>query len=177
MDDTGKTKEQLIKNQITNIFLTVPYNKMYNDVLKVFLEAMESEYGVFGYIDEFGAYVVPSMTRHIWHQCQVPKKRFAFPRHTWGDSTWPNAIREKRTIYSNEISTKTPEGHVTIRRHISLPIIHQGGVIGLLQVANKETDYIEKDIQLFETIGNIIAPLLNAKLQRDRQERENKQAK
>ena len=170
MKDKDKTKEQLIKNQITKVFLTIPDYRLYHEVLKIFLEAMESKYGVFGYIDEWGAYVVPSMTRHIWNKCQIPRKTYVFPRYKWGDSTWPNAIREKRTIYSNERSTKTPEGHIAISRHISLPIIYFGEVIGLLQVANKETDYIEKDIQMFETIGNVIAPLLYARLQRDRQE-------
>ena len=41
----------LIQNRISNIFLTVPDQEMYNDVLNVIMEVMESKYGVFGYID------------------------------------------------------------------------------------------------------------------------------
>jgi PAS domain S-box-containing protein len=169
-------REAAIRNQIAQIFLTIPDDEMYHEVLKVVLEAMESEYGVFGYIDENGALVVPSMTRHIWDQCQVAQKTFTFPRETWGDSTWPRAIREKRVIYVNEPSTKTPEGHIAIDRHISLPILYQDEVIGLFQVANKQTDYDENDIRLLQSIAEHIAPILNARLQRDRQEEARKQA-
>ncbi|MFQ5791340.1 MAG: ATP-binding protein, partial [Acidobacteriota bacterium] len=162
--------------KIANIFLTIPDDEMYGEVLTVFLEATERKHGVFGYIDESGGFVVPSMTQHIWDECQVEEKTFTFPQDTWGDSTWPQAIREKRTIYSNDPSTNIPEGHISIRRHISLPIIYRGEVIGLSQVANKETDYDEKDIKLYEAIAEKIAPILHARLQRDREEIERKRA-
>ncbi|MFC1984915.1 PAS domain S-box protein, partial [Chloroflexota bacterium] len=165
-------KELGIRIQIANIFLTVPDDEMYEDVLKIILTAMESSHGVFGYVDENGAHVVPSMTRDIWwNQCNVPEKAIIFPRETWGNSSWPRAIREKKTNYTNEPSTITPEGHIKILRHISMPIVYRGESIGLIQVANKETDYQPIDIALLESLGNQIAPLLNARLQRDREEK------
>ena len=164
------------RNRIADIFLTVQDDEMYGEVLPVLLDAMQSAYGVFGYIDEDGASVVPSMTRHIWDKCQVDQKTFTFPRETWGDGTWPTAIREKRTISLNEPSTNTPEGHIAIRRHISLPIIHRDEVIGLIQVANKQTDYSEEDVQLLEALGQAIAPVLFARLQRDRHETRRRRA-
>jgi PAS domain S-box-containing protein len=159
-----------LRNAISQVFLTVPSEEMYSEVLKVILEAMHSPYGVFGYIDEEGANVVPSMTRDIWDKCQVPEKSIVFPRQTWGDSSWPRAIREKKPNYSNQISELVPEGHIAIRRHMSLPILFHGDVIGLLQVANKETDYTDNDLRLLELISSIIAPVLDARLKRDRQD-------
>jgi hypothetical protein len=145
-------------------------------VLQVLLEASASRYGVYGYLDEDGALVVPSMTRHIWEQCQVPDKDFVFPRETWGNSIWPRALREKRTLYDNTPSTLTPPGHIQIERNVCVPIIYGGDVIGLVHVANKETDYTEADIRLMETLGQNIAPILNARLQRDRQEKGRRRA-
>lgn len=164
--------ELAMRNKIATIFLTTPDDEMYNEVLKVVLKVMESKYGVFGYIDEDGALVVPSMTRHIWDKCQVHEKTFVFPRETWGESSWPQAIKEKKIHYTNETSYLVPKGHVAISRHISMPLIYQGEVIGLIQVANKQTDYEQKDIQVLETIGNQIAPILHARLQRDREEKQ-----
>ena len=171
-------EEIVIRNKIANIFLTSTTDEeMYNEVLSVVLEVMESKYGVVGYIDEDGALVVPSMSRHIWDKCRVPDKTFIFERDKWGHSSWPRAIREKKSNYTNEPSNLTPEGHIPVIRHISMPIIFQEEVIGLLQVANKGTDYTEKDIRLLELLGNtIIAPILNARLQRDRQEKARKRA-
>jgi PAS domain S-box-containing protein len=156
---------QLIQGRIATIFAIVPHDEMFNEVLKVVLSALHSPFGVFGYLDEAGDLLVPTMTRQIWDKCQVPEKTVIFPRETWGDSSWPAALREKRVVYSNDSSTNIPEGHVGIQRHISLPILFQGEAIGLFQVANKETDYTEADISTLDIIAKQVAPLLNARRQ------------
>jgi PAS domain S-box-containing protein len=162
----------VIQKRIGDVFLTMPSDEMYYEILKIILEVMESPFGVFGYIDKDGASVVPSMTRQVWDKCQVPQKSITFPRETWGDSSWPRAIREKKANYSNELSAKIPEGHVPIQRHISLPIVCLGKVIGLFQVANKETDYTEADVRSLETIAGYVAPILSTRLQRHWHEEE-----
>jgi PAS domain S-box-containing protein len=172
-DMTGRKRMDdvlTIRSRIADIFLTVPDDDMYAEVLKIILEVMQSPYGVFGYINAAGALVVPSMTRHIWEKCQVPEKAITFPRDNWGDSSWPRAIKEKKANYTNEESVKTPEGHISIRRNISLPILFRDEVIGLMIVANKKTDYTEADFHSLETISGIIAPVLDARLKRARQE-------
>ena len=172
-----KSQQELaLRNQIANVFLTVPDEQMYGEVLDILLNAMQSEYGTFGYIDENGARIVPSLTRGVWHKCNVRDKRMVFPRESWGNSTWPRAIREKKTICSNEQSVTTPEGHIKITRHVALPVIHHGEVIGLIEVANKKTDYSESDVRLLETLGKTIAPVLDARLHRDRRELEREKA-
>jgi PAS domain S-box-containing protein len=153
-----------IQKRIGEIFLTVPHEEMFSEVLKMVLQFLQSPFGVFGYIDENGSLVVPTMTRQIWDKCNVQEKTIIFPKDSWGDSSWPRAIREKKANYSNDISVKTPEGHVPLTRHISFPIVFQNEVIGLLQVANKITDYTENDIAILDSIANYIAPILSARL-------------
>jgi len=165
-----------VRDRVAKVFLTVSDEAMYADVLAVILEAMQSRFGVFGYIDEAGGLVVPTMTRTIWDKCQVADKTFVFPRDSWSNSSWPRAIREKRPILQNERSTGTPGGHIPITRHISLPLIHQGEVVGLIQVANKDADYTDWDLALLKVIGAAIAPVLDARLKRERQEAARKQA-
>ena len=161
-----------IQKSIDDVFLTSLGDEMYDEVLKIILEVMESPFGVFGYIDAAGSLVAPSMTLRIWDRCRVPKKTITFPRETWGDSSWPRAIREKEPNFSNEISTGTPEGHISLRRHISLPILLQGEVIGLFLVANKDVDYTVADIRKLEAIARQLAPILSARVQRERHVRE-----
>lgn len=168
--------ELTLRNEIANIFLTVPDDEMYNEVLKLVLPVMESEYGVFGYIDESGDLVVPSMTRNIWNIGQVPEKDTIFPRDIRGNSPWCRAIREKIVVYSNRPSANVPRGHFPVQRLISLPILFQNEAIGLLQIANKKTDYSETDIARLESIGGFIAPGLNVRRQRDRYEKQRQQA-
>ena len=167
-------RELTIRNRIADIFLTTPDNEMYGEVLQVLLEVMESKYGIFGYIDEAGALVCASMTRDVWEQCQVPDKTIVFPREKWG-GIWGRALIEKRSLYANE-GLHVPEGHVPITKVLVVPVMYGGRVIGLLEVANKPTDYSHKDREFLETIGGKIAPILNARLQRDRYEKDRKQA-
>jgi len=165
-------KKLRIRNRIANIFLTISDDKMYGEILGMVLKAMKSKYGVFGYIDENGALVCPSMTRNIWDQCQIPEKDIVFPRDTWG-GIWGKALIEKTARYSNE-PFKVPEGHVPITRALDVPIIYQGEVIGNLLVGNKETNYVESDQDLLEEISEYIAPVLSARLQRDKEEKDRK---
>ena len=159
-----------IKNRIAHILLTVPDEEMYGEVLHVILEATGSRYGIFGYIDEKGAWVCPSLTRDIWDRCRVSDKNIVFPREQWG-GIWGKAMVEKKPLYSNG-PFRVPEGHIPILRSLDVPVIHQGKLIGNLLVGNKETDYGEKDKELLESLSGYIAPVLHARLQRDIKEGE-----
>jgi PAS domain S-box-containing protein len=163
-------RELEIRNRIAEVFLTTPDDEMYRAVLDIILDALQSKFGVFGYLDEIGSLVVPTMTRGIWDQCQVADKNFVFPKDTWGNSIWPTAIRTRQILHSNERSALTPAGHVPVDRNISAPIIHGGKVVGLFQVANKETDYDAGDLALARTMANAIAPILDARLGHEREQ-------
>jgi PAS domain S-box-containing protein len=163
-----------LRNQVANIFLTVPDDEMYVEVLQVVLDAMESKHGVFGYVREDGAMVVPSLTRDIWDKCQVPGKDIVFPRETWG-GIWGQALVKKKTFYSNK-DFRVPKGHIPVHRAIATPIIYQGEGIGYFTVGNRTRDYDDKDKELLETVANYVAPILNARLERGKQERERKRA-
>jgi len=163
-----------IRNKIANIFLTVSDEEMYGEVLQIVLEAMKSKYGIFGYIDENGDLAAPSMTRDIWDKCRISDKKIVYRREEWG-GIWGRALVEKKTLFSNK-PFEVPEGHLPISCAVVVPIIDHGESIGTLEVANKPKGYDEKDIQSLEMIADHIAPILNARLQRDRRERERKQA-
>ena len=47
-------KEKTILNQIANIFLTVPDEAMFREVLEIVLKVMKSKYGIFGFIGDRG---------------------------------------------------------------------------------------------------------------------------
>ncbi|MFC1896521.1 PAS domain S-box protein, partial [Thermodesulfobacteriota bacterium] len=177
-EESLRKSQQLLgaRARIADAFLTASEKDIFGDVLDVVLSIMQSEFGVFGYIDEHGDLVIPSMTQHVWDKCRVPGKDIRYPHDTWGDSLWCRALREKRTFHSNQPSAKVPAGHIPIQRNVAVPIVYQGEAIGLLQVANKETDYDADDINLLETINDVIAPILNTRLQRDRQERKRTEA-
>jgi len=163
-----------IKNQIANVFLTTPDEEMYGEVLEVVKPALESRYGIFGIINDTGDLIIPSMSREVWEECRVHDKTIMFSRERWG-VLWGRALMEKKTFCSNE-RLSVPEGHLAIDNFLTVPILYRGDVIGLLSVANKERGYTEKDRELLEAIVDRIAPILQARLLGERQEKERRRA-
>lgn len=127
-------KELNLRNQINTIFLTYPDEEMYEEILKVVLEAMESEYGTFGYFDEDGSFVAPAVSRKIfWEKCNVPEKEIIFQKGTFG-GIWGKAIKGKKTLVSNEGPFNVPEGHIPIQNTMAAPIIFHGEMISAIQI-------------------------------------------
>ncbi len=167
-------KELAIRNEIADIFLTVPDEDMYAEVLEVLLRAFQSRYGFFGFIDQNGDLICPSMTRDIWDACRMEEKHLAFPREAWG-GLWGRSLEEKRTLYQND-GLRVPGGHLALHRSLVAPIIHQGELIGQFAVADKPSDYTEKDSHLLESLAAHVAPVLHARIENERLERQREEA-
>jgi PAS domain S-box-containing protein len=164
-------RELKIRNQIAQIFLTTSDEEMYGRVLKMVLDAMESKYGTFAYIDENGDRIVPTMTRGIWDKCKIRKKDIFFPRETWGNNLWARCLIEKRAVSSNG-PFRVPDGHISITTALAVPIIHRDEAIGNFMVGNKATGYDQRDVELLTTIADNTAPILDSWLRRHRHETE-----
>lgn len=157
-----------VRDRISRVFLTIPAGEMYGEVLELILDALHSRLGLFGYLNEEGSLVWPSLTRNVWEICRVLDKAIVFPRERWGKS-FTSVVDEKKTLCVNEPFT-VPEGHVQVLRALGVPLIYRGDVIGVVIVANKDTNYEEDDCILLESIANHIAPVLHARLQGEREE-------
>ncbi|MCX6899746.1 MAG: PAS domain S-box protein [Verrucomicrobia bacterium] len=162
-------QRKTILNQIAHIFLTVPDEEIYAQVLSVVLQAMKSKFGIFGFIGTNGDLVIPSLTGEVWSECQVSGKSVVFSKATWGESLWGRAIRESKTFCSDG-PFHTPKGHIRIDHFLAVPIVFGNTSIGLLSVANAERSYTKDDTELLESIAGSISPILNATMQRDSQE-------
>ncbi|MBD3406936.1 MAG: GAF domain-containing protein [Candidatus Lokiarchaeota archaeon] len=151
------------RNQILQVFLTKEENEeeVFADVLDIILSTTNSEFGYFGYIDDDGSLVCPSMTRNIWNRCEVPDKKIIFHQEQWG-GIWKDSLLEKKVIVKNE-ENSIPDGHLPMKRSVAVPIIFHDEVIGQITVANKSTDYSEYDIHLLTKFADMIAPILNSR--------------
>src|ERR1700749_343209 len=150
------------REKLTRILLLTPEENMYADVLDLLLGVFESEFGYFGYINQEGDLVCPSMTRHIFPQCQVADKNIVFRREIWG-GLWGRILLEKRSLIKND-THRVPEGHLPIGRSFGSPILYRSALIGQFHFANRVRDYSEDDVALLEQICGYVAPVLNARL-------------
>jgi len=163
-----------IKNLIASIFLTTPDEQMYGEVLGVVLTLLGCAHGLFGYMDENEALVIPSFTEGgWWRDCQIRDKASAcHPDELNG--FLGRAIREQQVVSGNG-PFAMPEGHV-LRNFLASPIVYRGRTIGVIAAGNKESDFSGDDRDVLVTITDRIAPILQARLERDSQERKRRAA-
>ncbi len=164
--------ELAVNNRIANIFLMSTDEDLYGDVLEVVLDTLQSEYGFFGYINAKGDFISPSLTRKVWSECEIPDKSIVFPRQKWG-GLWGKSLLEKKTLYSND-SLTFPEGHIQLQSALCVPIVFLDQLIGQFTVANKAGGYSDEDARMLESIAAQTAPILNARLDREKHEQERK---
>ncbi len=162
------------REKLTQILLLTPEENMYADVLDLLLGVFESEFGYFGYINSEGHLVCPSMTRHIFPVCQVADKDIVFRREIWG-GLWGRILREHKSLIKNE-AHRVPEGHLPIWRSFGSPILYRSELIGQFHFANRPRDYDQNDVALLEQICDFVAPVLNARLRHDEEERARRKA-
>jgi signal transduction histidine kinase/CheY-like chemotaxis protein len=134
-----------------------------------------SPFGYFGYIDEDNNLVCPSMTRDIWEKCEIENKDIIFPYNMWAEM-WGDSLNEGKTYYSNT-SLNPSSGHITLERAVLVPILFRQRVIGQIALANKPEDYSEEDINTLNAIAAFLAPVLNARLERDRALKKEREAR
>jgi PAS domain S-box-containing protein len=120
----------------------------------------KSEFGFVGYIDpKSGFLVVPTLSQEIWQECRVEKKDIIFKKFT---GLWGWTLIHKKSLMSNRPekdyrSTGTPEGHVAIKRIISVPAMHDQRLVGIITLANSECNYTEQDLTVAERLASVFA--------------------
>ncbi|XXJ18805.1 PAS domain S-box protein [Desulfovibrio caledoniensis] len=126
------------------------YDELCEMVLAEVLRLTGSEYSFFGFFDEAeDAMVVYAWSSEVMDVCSVKSGSRKFPVSCAG--LWSEAVIRKRSVIHNDYGRESewkkglPEGHVPIRRLMSVPYIRDGKVHALASVANKPTDYTEED--------------------------------
>ncbi|HKL37742.1 MAG TPA: PAS domain S-box protein, partial [Bacteroidales bacterium] len=159
-------EEMAVENRISNTFINNDHEGFYKDVLDIFREVFESQYGFFGYINEKGDLVSQSLTRDIWEECQVPDKTIVFPKAHWA-GVWGQSLKEKKTLYRNG-GLQLPQGHIQLESSLACPILSNDQLIGQIALANKPGGYDHDDRDRINRLCDYIAPLMHSKIQEER---------
>jgi PAS domain S-box-containing protein len=131
------------------------YEELCEMVLAEVVRLTGSEYSFFGFFDEAeDAMVVYAWSSEAMDVCSVKSGSRKFPVGCAG--LWSEAVIRKRSVIHNDYGRNSewkkglPEGHVPIRRLMSIPYIRDGRVHALACVANKPTDYTGEDVAQVE---------------------------
>ncbi|OQX17103.1 MAG: hypothetical protein BWK76_10665 [Desulfobulbaceae bacterium A2] len=121
-------------------------------VFEAAVRLTRSKLGFLGFINEEATVMTVQLwSREAMAECNVAAAPLLFVVKDAG--LWAEAIRQRRPIITNDYSAPnpwkkgTPEGHVKLTRHMSLPIIVNGKIVLAAGVANKAEDYNDTDVQ------------------------------
>lgn len=165
-----KSYQELKLNQkIANLFLTSTGERLFNDILYLLLEEFDCRLGYFGYIDENGDLVVPSMTDDVWRKCRMTDKKNIFPQDHW-TGLWGKSLKDRCALLRNR-PLSTPDGHLPMQNALVVPLVANDQLVGQFVLANKRKDFTPDDQKRLASISDFIAPVLHIYIDKESAQR------
>ena len=164
-----------LRSTIAKAFVIEKDRDVFANVLDELLRVLKCQSGYFGFINQDGDLVCPSIMLNVWEKGQFKEKSVVFPRSEW-DGLWGDSLKKKETRYQNG-SLEVPNGHVRLENALFAPVLFSGDVIGQIVLANKEAGFDDEDLSAIKEISEFVAPLLHSYLEEERIKLELIQAK
>lgn len=143
-----------------NLLKAKTINEITNITFEKAKQLTGSKFGYAAYIDpKTGFMVAPTLTIDFWDNCEVGNKNYIFEKFV---GLWGWVLIHKKSLLTNNPekdyrSTGTPKGHITIKRLISVPAMHDHHLIGQISLANADKDYTSDDLIVIERLASIFA--------------------
>jgi len=143
-----------------------------DSVLAAIVRITGSPYGFFGALSadekEIKMY---SWSEKVMNDCKVAGMYKDYNVDECG--IWVESIRQRREIIINDYSAQHPakkgypEGHVSITRFVTVPVFSGGKIVSIAGVANRGTDYSEKDVKILKTFLDNVQIIIDRKKDED----------
>lgn len=122
---------------------------IYDTILEALIDITESKYSYYGLLNDDETI----LTIHTWSastmkDCGMKEKPIEF--HLKDAGPWGDAVRERKTIIANNYGDNNkglPDGHVSIKRLLTVPVIKHNRIVAIGAVADKSVAYTEKDAE------------------------------
>lgn len=169
--DQRRVEQELnARARIADILLTAPDDQMYHEVLRVILDETRSHIGVFGYINSADELVISTELRNSDSAHETPDAPAGTGRPIYDEDLLWATIREKHSTLSSSPADRSLEGETANTGRICVPLLLRGEAVGVFQVSGRDSDYADADLRLVESMASYVAPVLHARLQRQRHE-------
>ncbi len=132
-------------------------SELHERALTQAIRITDSEIGFFHALsDDQETVFLTTWDRGTLGACKVPALRH-YPVSKAGN--WVDCVRQRRPVLYNDYQTSPnrkglPEGHVPLRRFMSIPVMEGDKVLFILGVGNKPSDYEERDMVQLHIVAN-----------------------
>jgi len=151
-------EEQLEKNQhrlevllkITQLHLG-SVQELLEKALDEALNITESKIGyVYHYDEKTQKFTLNAYSTDVMKECTINEVKTCYELEKTG--LWGEAVRQRRPVMLNDFTSAHPlkkgypEGHAALFRYLTVPVINEGIIVGVVGVANKSSDYTHTDV-------------------------------
>ncbi|MEJ2158189.1 MAG: ATP-binding protein, partial [Desulfobacteraceae bacterium] len=171
---TRTVAELRLRQRIADVMLTSADEEMFEGVLEILLKHTDAGYGYFGYIDDDENLICRSLGRDEIPAHDKADRGFTIERSGW-EGFWSKSLHERRTIIEN-VGLRLPGRQKILRNVLSVPILNHDKLIGQIVLAGKQEGFHKENAKSLESVSERIAPVLSARLERDRQQAQRIQA-
>ncbi|MEI6306092.1 MAG: GAF domain-containing protein, partial [Deltaproteobacteria bacterium] len=111
----------------------------------------ESKIGyIYFYSEEDRQFTLNSWSNEVMKECNIAEAQTLYNLDKTG--IWGEAVRQRKPIMLNDFQAHhplkkgVPEGHVQLKRFLTVPVFINEAIVAVVGVANKESDYNDSDI-------------------------------
>lgn len=143
-----KRLESLIR---VSQFKTRSVKELLNFALEEAISLTGSKIGyIYHYDSAKREFTLDSYSKSVMKECSLDSPKSCYDLERTG--LWGEAVRQRRPILINDYKAYNPhkkgypEGHAHLFRYLTIPVFADDKIVGVVGVANRETDYNNTDI-------------------------------
>ncbi|MDD2898015.1 MAG: PAS domain-containing protein [Desulfuromonadaceae bacterium] len=120
---------------------------------------------IYFYNEQTRQFTLNTWSHEVMKECAVMEQKTVYNLDSTG--IWGEAVRQRKSVMLNEFQASNPlkkglpEGHVTLKRFLTVPVVSEEKIIAVVGVANKASDYLSADemqLTLFmDTVWKIVS--------------------
>jgi PAS domain S-box-containing protein len=115
------------------------------------IKITESQIGyIYFYHEDRKQFVLNTWSKEVMKECEIVNPQTCYELDKTG--IWGEAVRQRKPIILNNfqgdhpLKKGYPEGHVPLRKFITVPVFKENQIVAVVGVANKRSDYDEMDV-------------------------------
>ncbi len=128
----------------------------------------ESKIGYIYYYDEATQeFTLNSWSRDVMKECSIVQKKTCYELAKTG--IWGEAVRQRKPIILNDFVTEhplkkgCPEGHVQLKKYLTVPVFRNDRIVAVAAVANREEDYADEDARELTIVMDAVWSIVERK--------------
>ena len=159
-------KEAQRNSLLLELFATAPSltdKQLYDKALDIAVNITDSKIGFFHQVsDDQKEIILTTWNTEAKKNCTAVYDSH-YPLENAGN--WADCVRQKNPVVLNDYLTSPnkkglPEGHTSIERIMSIPVVHDEKVMLIFGVGNRSSDYTDLDVIQIQAVANELYKIL-----------------